>query len=340
MSFSPRRVIFERMALEYPLGRKLWDNFSRRSSIEVRLLRPGQKVTGIRGLTPREAYREAKRTLVVGVRKNLEFQSCKPSAHFQLPLVSGCIGECEYCYLNTRKGEKPYVRVYVNLDEILDQAERYIEQREPELTIFEGAATSDPVPVEPLTSALAAAVMFFARHEYGRFRFVTKYTDIDSLIHIDHRKHTTVRFSINAERVIKTYEHGTPGLDHRLKAAARVAKAGYPLGFIVGPVILFSGWETEYQLVFERLVPLVKESSEPVHFEIISHRFTARAKKSIENIFPETSLPMDEEQRVFKFGQFGYGKYVYPPDKLEAIRRFFSDAFQRHLPNAVIDYII
>jgi len=40
-------------------------------------------------------------------------------------------------------------------------------------TIFEGAATSDPVPVEPYTGALAETIRFFASQEHGKFRFVT-----------------------------------------------------------------------------------------------------------------------------------------------------------------------
>jgi spore photoproduct lyase len=102
------------------------------------------RVTGIPGKTPREAYLEAKRTLVVGVRRTLQFSSCKPSAHYQLPLATSCTGWCQYCYLNTTLGKKPYVRIYVNVEEILQQAGEYIKKRAPETTVFEGAATSDP----------------------------------------------------------------------------------------------------------------------------------------------------------------------------------------------------
>ncbi len=52
----------------------------------------------------------------------------------------------------------------------------------PEVTIFEGSATSDPVPIEPYTNALKRTIEFFAQRENGRFRFVTKYDDVDSLL--------------------------------------------------------------------------------------------------------------------------------------------------------------
>lgn len=80
---------------------------------------------------------------------------------FSTSLVSGCMGQCEYCYLNTRLGDKPFVRVYVNIEEILDTATKYINERLPEITIFEGAATSDPVPVEPYTGSLRQSINFW-----------------------------------------------------------------------------------------------------------------------------------------------------------------------------------
>jgi biotin synthase-like enzyme len=41
---------------------------------------------------------------------------------------------CHYCYLQTTLGNKPYIRTYVNMDEILEQAGHYIDERKPEIT--------------------------------------------------------------------------------------------------------------------------------------------------------------------------------------------------------------
>ncbi len=341
MAFAPKRVFFERDALDYPMGKKMMDIFSKRTDIELHLLRSHNRVTGIPGSTPEKAYEEGKNTLVVGVRKTLKFETCKPSAHYQLPLVTGCMGKCEYCYLNTRFGKKPYIRIYVNIDEILRSAAGYIVQRKPDITVFEGAATSDPVPVEPYTGALADTIGFFAGQESGRFRFVTKYTDIDSLLDIHHNNRTTVRFSINAGPVIKEYEHFTPSLNRRIEAARKIALAGYPLGFIIGPVILFDRWEERYaDMINELQNQLVDAGSRHIRFEVISHRFTSRAKKTIMEVFPGTTLPMEENERKFKYGQFGYGKYVYPPDAMEEIHTYFTEKLREAFPDCSIDYII
>ena len=42
------------------------------------------------------------------------------------------------------------------------------------------------------------------------------------------------------------------------------------------------------------------------------------------SIFPKSILPMEEELRKFKFGQFGYGKYIYKDDEMKEYREFLQ----------------
>lgn len=340
MPFMPKRVLFEQDALQYPLGRKLFERFSN-TGVEISMLKSHNRVTNIPGRTPQQAYAEGKNTLVAGVRRTLDFESCKPSAHYQLPLATGCMGMCMYCYLNTQLGKKPYMRVYVNIEEILDKAAAYIKERAPEITYFEGAATSDPIPVEPYTGSLLQTISFFGRQELGRFRFVTKFTDVDGILDAAHNGHTTVRFSLNSDRIIKKYEHRTAAMEERVLAARKIAEHDYPLGFIIAPVILYDGWEEDYGgLLHELEDKLGKYRERSISFEIISHRFTARAKKNINEIFPENDIPMNEEERRFKYGQFGYGKYVYNKEDLSKMEMFFRERIALIFPNSIINYII
>ncbi len=343
--FIPTRVFYEPSALDYPLGKILVERFQD-MGISVSPTSSHNRITGIPGDTAAAAYREAKRTLVIGVRRSKTFQSCKPSAHYQLPLVTSCPGMCEYCYLATTLGKKPYVRVYVNLEEILGIASNLIQERLPEITQFEGAATSDPVPAERYTGALKQAIEFFGRESNGRFRFVTKYTDIDSLLEVKHEGHTRFRFSLNCTEVVKQYEHGTPSPEERIIAAGKVLTAEYPLGFIIAPIFRFDGWQEAYRRLMERTAEeLVKRapscwSSEHLTLEFISHRFTSRAKANILEVFPNSSLPMEEDQRKFKYGQFGYGKYIYQPEDMKEMKEFFQEQAKAYFPLAQVEYFI
>lgn len=338
--FEPRRVFIEEAALEYWQGKALLERFQA-MGVPVRVLPGHNRVTGIPGESPRQVYGEAKRTLVVGVRRSFDFETCKPSAHYRLPVVTGCPGHCQYCYLQTTLGPRPFIRIYVNMDEVLAQARRYIEKRLPEETIFEGAATSDPVPVEHISGALAKGVEFFADQPHGRFRFVTKYDDVDSFLGLRHGGRTRIRFSLNDEEMAGRFEVAVPTLAERIAAAAKVAKAGYPFGFIIGPIIAHKGWQEGYeQLLVNLRAALAAAVPLDLRFELITHRFTPKAKQLILDRYPDTDLPMDEGERRWKFGQFGYGKYLYSPQQMAEIETFFRDRIARHFPAARIDYFI
>lgn len=333
-----KRVLFDPAALDYPLGNQLYTRFRQTPELDVAILKTG-RVAGIPGKNPRQAFYEGKATLVVGVRKESQFASCKPSANFQLPLISGCPGLCEYCYLHTQMGKRPYTRIYVNIEEILARAGEIIGQRQPALTWFEAAATSDPVPVEPLTGALARAIEYFAGQTHGRLRFVTKFPQVDSLLSLAHQGHTRIRYSINTPSVVNRYEHRTPPVAQRLEALQKVMEHDYPSGVIIAPVIFAEDWQAEYHNLLEQ-VQQIWSPGKDLHFEIISHRFTQRAKNNILEIFPDSTLPMDDAQRRYKFGQFGYGKYIYPPEDLAGLKDYFLKEIAGMFPGAVVDYII
>lgn len=339
--FVPKQILFEKDALNYEIGKSIYQRFIRDKEIDVIELRGNKIKENIPGNNLYERYRAGKRTLVVGVKKGMSFQSCKPSAHYQLPLMSGCIGQCQYCYLNTNLGDKPYMRINVNIDEILNQAQSYISQRLPEETIFEGSATSDPVPVEPYSNALRRIIEFFSSNEKGRFRFVTKFTDIDTLLDVNHNNHTEIRFTLNTDSVIRNFEKGTPSPALRIEACRKVIEAGYPTGFIIAPVFLYDGWRAEYHhLLTELKDALPSQINHPLTFEVISHRYTTRAKNVINEVFPDNQLPMEDKERSFKYGQFGYGKFVYPKANLVEMTEFFQNEINHIFDHKEIKYII
>jgi spore photoproduct lyase len=336
--FEPKRVLFEEAALNYSLGRELWERFST-EGIEVKIIASHNRVTGLPGKSPPEMFKEAKRTLVVGVRRGKEFASCRPSADFQLVLSTSCPGMCEYCYLHTTLGRRPVVRLYVNIEEILSQAQKVIEGRQPDVTTFEGAATSDPLPLERFSGALAQSIHFFAGQDYGRFRFVTKFTGVEPLLGLQHNGRTTIRFSVNTAEIIRRFEHGTPRLKERLEAAAKVDAAGFPYGFLIAPIFISQGWKEEYLQLLQEMASVLVPGTKPF-FELITHRFTRRGKDNIAAVFPASVLPLSEDERRFKFGQFGYGKYVYTREDMAEVESFFKEALQNIFPSGRILYIV
>jgi len=124
-------------------------------------------------------------------------------------------------------------------------------------------------------------------------------------------------------------------------AAAKVAHAGYPLGFIIAPIFYYPHWETDYHRLLEDLdEQLPQEARKDLTFELISHRFTKRAKGNILDLFPQTTLPMDENDRKYKYGQFGYGKYVYQNNRMDEIKNCLQAKIARLFPEAKVEYFV
>lgn len=249
------------------------------------------------------------------------------------------MGHCHYCYLQTTLGAKPYIRVYVNTDDILSAAKAYIEERAPEITCFEAACTSDPVGLEHITGTLEDLIRFMADEEFGRLRFVTKYHHVDPLLDIKHNGHTRIRFSINSDYVIKQFEPATSRFEERIEAAGKIARAGYPLGFIIAPIIWYDGWEEGYGELLRKLgETLPQHATKDLTFELIQHRFTKTSKAVIEKRYPKTKLEMDIEKRKKKWGRWGQNKYVYPDEQQNALREFITERIFEHFPLSRIEY--
>lgn len=338
LQFTPELVYFEPDALNYPKGQRIYE-WAEQQGLPIRETTSHNQIRDLPGESETEKYKIAKRTLVVGVRKTLKFDTSKPSAEYAIPISTGCMGHCHYCYLQTTLGSKPYIRVYVNIDDILGAATQYIQEREPEITRFEAACTSDPVGIEHITGTLKELIEYMGEQPFGRLRFVTKFHHVDPLLGAKHNGHTRFRFSVNADYVIKNFEPATSSFEERIEAAGKVARAGYPLGFIVAPIIWHEGWEDGYaELLYKLGEALPVEANTNLTFELIQHRFTKTAKRVIELRYPKSKLEMDEAKRKYKWGRWGQGKYVYPDDQAEALREFITERIFNTFPEAKIEY--
>lgn len=336
--FVPELVYFEPSALDYPKGQKILE-WAKQQGLPIQMTTSHNRITNLPGDSELAKYRIAKRTLVVGIRKTLKFDQSKPSAEYAIPIATGCMAHCHYCYLQTTLGAKPYIRIYVNTDDILKQAAKYIEERAPEITRFEAACTSDPVGLEHISGSLKECIEFMGQQPLGRLRFVTKFHHVEPLLDAKHNKHTRIRFSVNANYVIKHFEPGTSSFSERITAAQKIAAAGYPLGFIIAPIIWHEGWEEGYADLIKRLSEVLpNESISDLTFELIQHRFTKTAKNIIQQRYPKTKLEMDENNRKYKWGRWGQGKYVYPDEQAKLLKEFISGQITEHFPEAKIEY--
>ncbi|GJE44126.1 SPL family radical SAM protein [Methylobacterium soli] len=346
--WRPRRVLVTPGALEHPHGRAILARLEAQGLPVERLA--ANRLTGLRHADPRRAYAEAKATLaiVVAPPTKLKLQPIPPSADWRFDLAEGCPAHCQYCYLAGSLSGPPVTRAYANLEAILANLGSYAGQggvtsaqaaRAHEGTTFEASCYTDPLGIEHLTGSLSAAIRHFGAWEAPvQLRFTTKFAAVAPLLDLPHRGRTRIRFSVNAAPAAR-FEGGTAPLRARLDAMGAVARAGYPVGLTIAPILPVPDWRAAYAaLIADAARVLAGVPNLDLTAELITHRFTPGSKQVLEGWYPGSDLPMREAERSRKLTKFGSVKYVFPKDLMAEMREALTGLLARDLPAARVLY--
>ena len=309
------------------------------------------RLMGLGGDDERKAYALAKTTLAIVVSPpgQRKLQPIPPSADWQFHIAQGCPAHCQYCYLAGSLNGPPVTRAYANLPEILEGLREYAGKgqvtsksaaRVDEGTTFEASCYTDPLGIEHLTGALAEAIRFFGSWDAAvQLRWTTKFAAVDGLLGQDHNEKTRVRFSVNAASVASDFEGGTANVAQRIAALGRMARAGYPVGLTIAPIMPVENWREEYRALLEVVARELDEvRNVDLTVELITHRFTPGSKEVLIGWYPKTTLNLREEERTQKRTKFGGFKYVYPKDSMGEMKRFFEEEIRTLLTRARILY--
>ena len=344
----PKRLLATRSAISWDHGRAI---ATRAANLGVDVVElPSDRLQLAFADDPRQAYAQAKQTLALTVAapSKRKLQPIAPSADWRVDLAEGCPAHCSYCYLAGSLKGPPITRVYANLPEILAELPRHLglgkvtsrsKARAHEGTTYEASCYTDPLAIEHLTGGLAALIAYMgAWGADAQLRFTTKFAAVDPLLALPHGGRTRMRASVNPARFAR-FEGGTSPVAQRLSALGQMARAGYPVGLTVAPIIAAEGWETAYgELIADAAVALGDVPGLDLTVELITHRFTPGSKAVLDSWYPGSALEMDPEQRTTKRTKFGSIKHVYGADTMRELRRFFETEIDARLPSARILY--
>jgi len=122
-------------------------------------------------------------------------------------------------------------------------------------------------------------------------------------------------------------------------AMAAMARAGYPVGLTVAPIMAVEGWRDLYADLIERArAALAGIPDLDLTAELITHRFTPGSKSVLLDWYPATQLDLDETTRSRKTTKFGSLKFVYTPEVMRDMRAFFTERLADRLPEARVLY--
>ena len=218
-------------------------------------------------------------SLVLGVKKGLTMRPNGRSAHFIAPSTSnGCAMACAYCYVPRRKGYANPISIFVNIDEACAAIERHAgrqgilpapDQIDPKHWVYDIGENGDLSVDASICDNVRDLVHLFRRLPNAKGSFATKYVNRDLLTY-DPQGKTRIRFSLMPEKIAKVVDVRTSSITERIAAVNDFVRAGYEVHLNFSPVIVYEGWEQDYQPLFEQINDtLSPEAKEQLRAEII-----------------------------------------------------------------------
>ena len=174
--------------------------------------------------------------------------------HFYFVNAYNCIYECNYCYLQGYF-HSPDIVLFLNYEDILDEAQRILERQRGKITWFHAGEFSDSLGLSHLTDELSLYNRFFSEKTGARLELRTKSANTRALLSLEPCPRVVVSFSLSPADKIRDNDLKTPPLGVRLKAMKKLRDKGYPLAVHFDPIIYD-------ERIFEKYRELIREVHE------------------------------------------------------------------------------
>ncbi|MBM3297122.1 MAG: hypothetical protein FJY83_05920, partial [Candidatus Aminicenantes bacterium] len=291
----PHKVLVEESCLGEPLARRILDRLGDRP---VEVVKDPLRAAEIVSASP-DPVSEGKKLLLLARQKGRFVKPCPCSpgvigcGYVVIDQVRGCPLDCSYCLLQDYLAAAP-VTVFCNLDRLWTELEGFVRRAGVRRRLRVGTGEfGDSLALDPLTGLSAAYIDFFRRRPGAVFELKTKTVAVEELLGLDPPGNVVVSWSLNAPAVAEAEEHGAPPVGERIRAAARLQKRGYGLGFHFDPLVDFPGWEEAYEGVVDDLFRAVPAGSVR-WISLGALRFPPGVIRRLEERFPGSRLTAAE----------------------------------------------
>jgi spore photoproduct lyase len=280
---------------------------------------------------------EMKKYLIIGVRKTHKYVPNEKSSDFLVPYTSsGCSAMCLYCYLVCNYNKCSYLRLFVNVEDMLNNLIKKSLETEKVCT-FEIGSNSDLILENQITGNLKETIEKFGKDGRGFITFPTKFSMVDSLLDLKHNGKTIVRMSLNPQEIITKIELGTSNLENRIKAINKLKEAEYKIGILIAPVVFIDNWSNLYLELLDQLKSQLSDKvQEDLVIEIIFMTYSYVHNAINEQAFPKALKLYNRDTMTGR----GKGKYWYKKDYRDEAEKFFRREIKKRFPKAKIMYIV
>ena len=256
--YIPKKIIIEEAVRDLPLTRKV---LSRCATVPAEIISSARELLhNNSGSLPQPDV------LLLCQNKGRFIEPCPGTSSYLccgytiLNTGTGCPLACSYCVLQAYLNN-PFITLYANLEKMWDElAGGGCLLRQETLRIGTGEY-GDSLALEHLTDFIPSMLAFLRKQKNAVLELKTKTIHIEPLLGQDHGGKIIMSWSLNAEEIARSEEHGAAAVAARIKAAGRLAAAGYRIGFHFDPLIAFPGWEQGYKRVIDMIASHVPASA-------------------------------------------------------------------------------
>lgn len=326
------RIYYEKEVLKYEQGRIILDMYKEIPQIEIKSHNNIEELQKYEN----KDFAKLKHYLVLGIRKTHKYVENHKISDYLVPYTSsGCMAMCMYCYLVCHYNKCSYLRIFINREEMLDKLiKKALNSKKDE--VYEIGSNSDLVLENMLTHNLEWTIEKFAKINKGYITFPTKFSNINSLLNLNHAGRVIIRMSVNPEYIIKNVEFLTSNLKARVEAINKLAKAKYKVGIIIAPVILVKNYMQLYkELIIYLKEKLSDEAKENLFFEVIFMTYSYVHNMINNEAFPN-AIKIYNKSDMKSRGRY---KYSYKDEVLLSAKEYIKSTLQEYFPKNEIKYI-
>ena len=235
--------------------------------------------------------------------------------YFVINFASNCPMDCSYCYLQEYLQDNAALKVFSNVGDLIDEAERTLQKHRGVFFRIGTGEITDSLALEPYTGMVRELIPYFAEQANVLLELKTKSDCVESLLDLDPKGRVVVAWSMNPQPVIDLEEHDTASFSERLAAARRCQDAGYRLGFHFDPMIEYEGWQADYQAMLEAIFAVV-DWRRLSWLSLGVLRETPGLKRTMRQRYPQSRL-LTGEQVLCPDGKMRY----FQPLRVEMYRK-------------------
>lgn len=201
---------------------------------------------------PKVRFVEAKGNIVRGCPGTKNHICC---GYKTIDLIEGCPLSCSYCilkhYINTEG-----IKIHRNIDYIISQIDDTICNNNKHILRFGTGELSDSLALDRRYLLNRHLIEFFGQKRKALLELKSKWAYIDHIIPFLN-PYTVVSFSLAPQGIIEKEEKRTSPLYKRFRALQKAQKAGCFVGLHLDPIIIYEGFEKDYQYLIEDIGRLI-----------------------------------------------------------------------------------